>query len=569
MNKPWYNVERVRQPGSVVLQAWREQHGPERLGRTPAARAAVQTSARPQRQYAGAQVGRLTADWTAINTSGDAELVTSLRLLRARSRQVCRDNEHAKNALRLVANNVIGSGVGMQATVSTSTGTLKDKVNTQIEEAFEAWKAAERCHTAGKLHFHDIERVAMMAVVRDGEVLIRKVKQPFGEDNDTPFALELIEADRLVDNYSQATAPGTGNAIRMGVEVDQWLRPVAYWLYPSHPGDYQFSTFQPSRYIRVPADEIIHLYIIDRWPQTRGEPWFHAALKRINNVGGYEEAEIVAARASAAIMGFRQTPEADIPGDGIDDADGIEGGERVTDMAPGIIMDLAPGETFTGFNPTRPNAAMDPFLRHMLRAIAAGIGCSYSAMTKDYSQANYSSERAAQLEDRALWRVIQGWFIRTFRARIHADWLDASILGGALEIPDYYTRRAKYRAAVRFKPRGWSWIDPTKEVLAYKLAVRCGFMTVSDVIGLTTDGQDPEEIFKARAGELELMKKLGLVFDTDPGTVTDKGQLQPTPPPEGAEESGEAEGVPGGAEAEEGDGAPPPEPPETQPEGES
>ena len=38
MNKPWYNVERVRQPGSVVLQAWREQHGPERLGRTPAAR---------------------------------------------------------------------------------------------------------------------------------------------------------------------------------------------------------------------------------------------------------------------------------------------------------------------------------------------------------------------------------------------------------------------------------------------------------------------------------------------------------------------------------------------------
>ena len=77
----------------------------------------MQTSARPHRQYAGAQVGRLTADWTAINTSGDAELVTSLRLLRARSRQVCRDNEHAKNALRLVANNVIGSGVGMQATV--------------------------------------------------------------------------------------------------------------------------------------------------------------------------------------------------------------------------------------------------------------------------------------------------------------------------------------------------------------------------------------------------------------------------------------------------------------------
>lgn len=564
MSKHWYNAERVRQPGSVILNAWRAEHGPEAIRNKPP----VQTSAQ-QRQYAGAQISRLTSDWNAINTSGDSELATSLRMLRARSRQVCRDNEHAKNALRIVANNVIGSGVGMQATVSTGGGTLKDKTNTAIEEAFEHWKAAERCHTAGKLHFHDIERVAMMAVVRDGEVLIRKVRQVFGEDNRTPFALELIEADRLVDNYSLAANPENGNSIRMGVEVDQWLRPMAYWLYPTHPGDYQFSTFQPSQFIRVPADEMIHLHVIDRWPQTRGEPWFHAALKRMNNIGGYEEAEIVAARASASIMGFRQTPEADDPTNGIGDADGVEDGERVTDMSPGIIMDLAPGETFTGFNPTRPNAAMEPFLRHMLRATAAGIGCSYSAMTKDYSQANYSSERAAQLEDRSLWRVIQGWFIRTFRARVHADWLDASILGGDLDIPDYYTKRPKYRAAVRFKPRGWSWIDPTKEVLAYKLAVRCGFMTVSDVIGLTTDGQDPEEIFKARAGELELMKKLGLVFDTDPGTVTDKGQLQPTPPPEGAEESGEAEGVPGGAEAEEGDGAPPPEPPETQPEGES
>jgi lambda family phage portal protein len=536
IGKNWYNAERVRQPGSVVLNAWRAEHGPETLRNKP-----VQTSAHSQRQYAGAQVNRLTGDWAPLNTSGDAELVTSLRMLRARSRQVCRDNEHAKNALRIVANNIIGTGVGMQATVSTSTGKLRDPINTQIEAAFEAWKVADRCHTAGKLHFHDIERIAVMAVVRDGEVLIRKIKQPFGADNAVPFALEVIEADRLVDNYSQATAPGTGNAIRMGVEVDQWLRPVAYWLYPNHPGDYQFTTFSPAKYIRVPADEIIHLYVIDRWPQTRGEPWFHAALKRINNVGGYEEAEIVAARASAAIMGFRETPESDIPGDGIDDADDVQDGERVMDMSPGLILNLSPGEKFTGFNPTRPNAAMEPFLRHMLRAMAAGVGCSYSALTRDYSQANYSSERASQLEDRDLWRVMQLWFIRSFRARIHSDWLDASVLGGAVQISDYYSRRASYIAAVRFKPRGWSWIDPTKEVQAYKLAVRCGFMTVSDVIAATANGADPEDIFKARAAELDLMESLGLVFDTNPAAVNDKGQSQPTPPTDG--EPGEAEGA--------------------------
>lgn len=136
---------------------------------------------------------------------------------------------------------------------------------------------------------------------------------------------------------------------------------------------------------------------------------------------------------------------------------------------------------------------------------------------------------------------MQLWFIRSFRARIHSDWLDASVLGGAVQIPDYYSRRASYIAAVRFKPRGWSWIDPTKEVQAYKLAVRCGFMTVSDVIAATANGADPEDIFKARAAELDLMESLGLVFDTNPAAVNDKGQSQPTSPTDG--EPGEAEGA--------------------------
>lgn len=481
-----------------------------------------------KRLYAGAQVNRLTSDWSPINTSGDAELVTSMRLLRSRSRQVCRDNEHAKNAVRIVANNVINTGIGMQATVATSGGKLIDRINSEIEKAHEKWCDAKSCHTAGKLHFHDIERLALMAIVRDGEVLVRKVKRAFGPDNVIPFALEILEADRLIDNYSSATAPGTGNAIRMGVEVDEWLRPVAYWLYPAHPGDYQWSSFQPTKYVRVPAEEIIHLYLIDRWPQTRGEPWFHAALKRLHNVGGYEEAEIVAARASASIMGIITSPESPEP-------DAIEDGQRLTDLSPGTVQHLHPGEQFQGFAPNRPNAAIDPFVRHMLRAVAAGIGCSYSALTKDYSQANYSSERAAQLEDRVLWRILQGWFIRNFRAEIHRDWLEAAVLSGTVKVQDFYSNRSKYEA-VRFKPPGWSWIDPTKEVAAYKQAVRCGFMTVGDVIAQTANGADPEDIFKARRGELDLMAELDLVFDTDPAQTDDKGKGQITEPAE--EEAG-------------------------------
>lgn len=484
-----------------------------------------------KRLYAGADVSRLTSDWAPINTSGDSELVTSLRLLRSRSRQLVRDNEHAKNAVRIVANNVVNAGIGLQAAVATAGGKLLTRVNSDIEAAFERWKEAQSCHTAGKLHFHDIERLAIMALVRDGEVLIRKVRRPFGNDNRIPLALEIIEADRLVDNYSAATAPGTGHAIRMGVEVDEWLRPVAYWLYPTHPGDYQFTTFVPSRYVRVPADEICHLYLIDRWPQTRGEPWFHTTLKRLHNAAGYEEAEIVAARASASIMGIITSPEAPSP----DEVD-TDRGQRLDDLEPGVVKHLYPGEEFTGFAPNRPNAAIDPFMRHMLRAVASGIGCSYSALTKDYSQANYSSERAAQLEDRVLWRILQGWFIRNFRTELHREWLEAAVMAGAVNIPDFYSKRDKYEV-VRFKPPGWSWIDPTKEVTAYKAAVRCGFMTVGDVIAQTANGADPEDIFKARRAELDLMADLDLIFDTDSAQTDDKGKGQMVQPASEADDA--------------------------------
>lgn len=475
------------------------------------------------RLYAGAQSGRLEGAWQALNTSADSEILTSLRPIRARARQLVRDNEYAKNAVRIIQSNVIGTGIGMQAQVSTAGGKLIDSINGRIEEANEEWCEKTNCHTAGLMNFSDMERTITGMLATDGEVLIRKVRQPFGNSN-TPLALEVIESDRLLDQWSTAYAPN-GNMIRMGVEMDQWMRPVAYWMYPNHPGDMQFaSTFVANRFIRVPADEIIHLYIIDRWPQSRGISWFHTTIAGLGDIGGYEEAEIVKARATASVVGFIKAPEPLA-------ADGVQNNQRVRNFEPGTIEQLLPGEEFQGFNPSSPNPAMDPFLRYMLRRTAAGIGMSYESLSRDYSQSNYSSSRLALLDDRDLWRVLQGFVIRNFRQPIHREWMSAAVMGGDLQIPDFYSNIKKYQK-VRFKPRGWSWIDPSKEVEAYKKAVRCGFMTVGDVIAKTADGADVEDIFKARKQELEMMEDMELVFDTDPAQVNDKGIAQPNLAPD-------------------------------------
>lgn len=489
------------------------------------------------RMYGSAKSSRLTGGFAGIqNSSADAELSLSLTQLRARSRQLVRDAGYAKRAKVLIQNNVVGSGVGIQANVSSTRGAKRQPLNDAIEAAFRAWSRARHCHTGAVLHFHEIERMAMGQVFEAGEVIIRMHNRAMPGSR-VPLALEIIEAERLADEY---TTPGGAvpSNVRMGVELDDYFRPVAYWIREGHPGDLRGSMLNSQRFTRVPADQILHLKITDRWPQTRGEPWMHAAIRKLHDMDEYSGAELTAARASANYFGTIESTDENPLG-----AETQADGEQFYQMEAGIIQKLDPGEKFQFHTPNRPNAALDAFMRYMLREVAAGIGVSYESLSRDYSQSNYSSSRLALLDDRDLWRVLQQWWIRTFREPLHSVFLQRAVLAGAvpgLTSEQYFVDPDRYEA-VRWKLRGWTWVDPTKEVNAYKEAVKAGFTTVTKVIEQTGAGDDIEDVIEQREHELELMEEAGLRFDTDP-TLTEAPAAAATPAPEkdGAAEQGDA-----------------------------
>jgi lambda family phage portal protein len=462
--------------------------------------------------YAAARASRLTAGWATTNGSADTELHSSLTSLRSRSRALVRDAAYAKRARVIVQNNVVGSGIGMQAQVVTTRGELATRINDAVEREWKDWARANACHTGGAVHFADIERMMMGQVFEAGEVLVRKHYRKFG-DSRVPIALEVIESERIADDYQlpQLDAASRGTEIRMGIEVDRFGRAQSYWLRERHPSEISFRGATSEQLVRVPASEIIHLRIIDRWPQTRGEPWLHAVARKLNDMDGYTEAEIIAARGAASYMGFIKTEDMDGPV-GEPQADGTEQME----LAPGTIPKLGPGEEFQGYSPNRPNSALDPFLRYMLREVAAGLSVSYESLSRDYSQSNYSSSRLSLLDDRDVWRMLQQWFIRSFRQPLHREWLEQAVMAGAISEIDrgaYAGDPDKFRA-VLFKPRGWSWIDPTKEVEAAKASVMAGFTTVSRVIANTADGLDIEDIITERKRELELFEAADIEVDT-------------------------------------------------------
>lgn len=494
-----------------------------------------------KRAYNGATFNRQMLDWIASSTSQDAETRMALRALRNRSRDLGRNHDYVVNAFRTIMNNVVGTGVRMQSQIKTGRGPGSGKLdknrNLAVEAAWTRWCRARNCHTGGTLSFSAIERLLIRAVAQDGDVGVRMVYQSFGS-SPVPLALEVIEADLLDEELNGRAS--NGNEIRMGVEVNEWQRPVAYHFFDRHPGDYQRPGVNVRKHLRIPADEIIWLFRAERPGMTRGIPWLASTVTRVRHMGGYEEAEVIAARASACQMGFIETP------DGDHENDDVIAGEAVTEFQPGKISSLAAGEKFVSHSPTRPSGLLDPFMRYMLRGVAAGVGVSYESLSKDYSQSNFSSSRMGMLDDRDNWRIIQLWMIETFHQRVFETWLERAVLANVLDLPGFEIAPDRYDTP-KWMPRGWAWIDPAKEVKAYKDAVRCGFMTQTSV--LAQNGEDFDETVAARRRELDAAEENGIIWDTDPKVTTVNGQLQGDAAPEPAETNVDGDGNSSGTDA--------------------
>jgi lambda family phage portal protein len=488
-------------------------------------------ASRGRRAYEGAVVSRLTSDWVTSSTSADAEINSSLVRLRNRSRQLVRDNAYARQALRAIACNVIGHGIRLQAQVPMQRGggRLDERLNRQIETAWDRWCRPSTCHTAGRLSFVEISRLAIQAMAESGEVFIRMVPQAFGGSS-VPLALEVLEADLVKEDKNDGPAPD-GSEWRMGVKVDRWGRPLSYAFRTRHPGDIQNGLGH--QLVEVPAAEILHLATIERPGQTRGVPMFAAAIKRLHHLAGYEEAEVVRARAASSLMGFITSPEGELQGDE------VYQDERVSNFEPGVFKYLAPGESVNVPTLDAPDGQFEPFMRAMLRAVAATTGVPYPSLSADYSQTNYSSSRLELLESREHWRTLQQFMIEHLHRPVFEQWMRAAVAVGQLDLPGYELMPERYDA-VKWFPRGWGWVDPEKEVNAYKEAVRCGFATQAQIVA--EQGGDLEELLVARKAEVDRAQELELQFDTNPADDDLGGYVEPMDPAaEENEDSAEGE----------------------------
>lgn len=462
-----------------------------------------------KRNYAAATMNRLTAGWTITSQSADEEIKASLKNLRARSRELARNNDYARKFLKLCVTNIVGPhGMTMQNKAKDFAGKLDALANTKIEEAWEEWCRKENCDISRELSWVDMQRLFIETVARDGEILIKKIPS----DNRFKFSLQFLEADHLDENYNQVLS--NGNRIKMGIEFDKWQRRVAYHLLVNHPGDYTYMR-AGNRYERISADEIMHVYVKERPSQSRGVPWMHTAMTRLNMLGAYEEAELVAARIGASKMGFYETPTGtEYVGDAIDN------GNLVKEVEPGIFEQLPAGVSFKPFDPQHPAGNFQFFMKTVLRGVASGLLVSYNSLASDLESTSYSSVRAGSLEERDMWRVLQNWMVTNFCDEVFESWLKMALLTQAVTLPA--GKFNKFNAP-KWQVRGWQWIDPLKDVKANVEAIQFGLKTRAMIAA--EQGYDIEDIFEQLIHEKELMEKLGLAFkEPDEKYIIEEGE---------------------------------------------
>jgi len=480
----------------------------------------VKPKAIQRRSYQAANTGRLFADFTSSNRSADSELRTDLVLMRNRSRELARNDVYVKRYLALLKTNVVGDqGMTLQVKARNTDGSMDVIGNGIIEQAWRQFGMKGNCTADGRRSWVDLQQYVIESVARDGEAFIQVVR---GNQFPHGIAFHPLESD-LIDEQKNGRTK-SGNRIRMGIEVNLYDRPVAYWVRKQHPGDYDMSSYRSAETVRIPAENIIHVYEQIRAGQTRGEPWMAPAISQLKMLNAHREAELVASRMAASKMGFFISESGDeVP------ADDYDGKVPIIDAEPGAFHQLPAGVDFKPFDTSHPSSAFAEFEKGILRGLASGLGVSYASLSNDLEGTSYSSIRQGALEERDAYKRVQKFLMEHFVIPAYSKWLYHAMGFNVVPIPA--PRFDKFFDASVFRPRGWQWVDPQKEINAAVTAMHNGIMSMQDVSNQY--GRDIEETFSQIQRDYELADSLGLSLAFQPFGGNEAAKPMPEVPTDG------------------------------------
>lgn len=498
--------------------------------------------------YEGAdRFDRELALWTPSMGSADDDILPSKDILDARSRDAARNDAFVKSGTNIHKDNIVGSQFTLNSRPEYSVLGLSEdwaeEFQEEVETKFTLWAESVRnwVDAARLMNFTGMVRLAVAMELIQGEML---ATAEWLNEDDRPFrtAIQLIDTDRL----SNPPHIRDTDRLRGGILSNHYGRPLTYYIRSAHPSDYWTLKSQRWRAVRARKPwgraQVIHIYEHFRPEQSRGVSGMVAALKELRITKRFRDVVLQNAVVNAT---YAASIESDLPSEAVFTALGGgaigEGdlGAAIQKYAGGYLGAIAsyaenaknlhldgvriphlfPG-TKLQLHPAGDGGPLGTeFEQSLLRYIAANLDISYEQLSRDYSQTNYSSIRAAMNETHKSMMSRKRNVADRFATNVYHLWLEEAIARG--EITSLPRNAPNFWDGINSEAYGaCDWIgasrgqvDELKETQAAVL--RGKYNLTSDEIELARLGLDYRKVYRQRSREKKLREELDIQTDGD------------------------------------------------------
>jgi lambda family phage portal protein len=359
-----------------------------------------------KRSYDGAAGGRR---WR-----GQPEMPFTLRAMHAargplarRARYLAGNNALAASGVEAWVSALVGTGIKPQS------GHADPDVRAALNLAFEIW--TDEADADLLTDFYGLQALLVRRMVVDGESFALLL------NGDSGFSIRLIDAEQVDASLNRVINDGR---IVQGVEFNNQGRRVAYWILPERPG-MPFAVVQQA--VRVPAEDIVHLFRPETPGQVRGISWFAPVILRLADFDSWRDAQLVRQKIAAMLAGFVTS----VDGTGKPFEGEQQGTNLLGGLEPGTLKFLDPGQDIKFSTPAGIGAEVIDFAKVTEREIAVGLGLPASVLTGDLSDVNYSSIRAGLVEWRRRIEALQHGVVAFQALRpIWRRWATTEVLSG-------------------------------------------------------------------------------------------------------------------------------------------
>lgn len=348
----------------------------------------------------------------------------------------------------------------------------------------------------------------------------------------------VLDPDRVETPPLFATDP----AVRDGRRLDKWGRQIGIYVRNRHPGEPAASAADAvNDYEYLPRETYWgramswHWFVKTRGGQQRGMTTLVNSLRQSGMLDTFDDAYLGAAIINQTLATYIKTASSArsvaknlAPAPGGVTAGGMPFGDKLgyydkqAFRVNGSLLAVLPEDDEIVMEAVN-RAIGDPsgFRNNFLRQFASALGISFEQLSNNYSEANYSSARAALLE---VWRgviVMRRLFTAHVASLIYGAVIEEAVARGRIPLwasaPPFQENRTAYTGVAWTGP-GMGWIDPQKEANALKTML--DIKMTSRTRAANERGDDIFEIFNDIEREREEAELRGFDLDTPvPGTV--------------------------------------------------